>query len=187
MTARVMANRFWYLMFGAGLSNSLDDFGGQGEAPSHPELLDRYSEEFADVEFTAAPLDRLRNEILDIAALSAPLDTSRLETQLENRGLLQSVRQVSAGLTHKSEWFMERDAAPADAETGWKHALNLHRKSLTLQKELRSAERALADEPNEENLAHLNDIREQIRSAIGEEATIEGFGEASGRASTAVR
>lgn len=149
---------------------------------NHPELLERYSEEFAGIEFTTTALDRLRNEILDIAALSAPLDTNRLDTQLEERGLLQSVRQVGAGLTHKSEWFMERDAAIADAETGWRQILHFHHKTLTLHRELRSAEQALADEFNEENLAHLDDIREQIRSAVGEEATIEGFGEASGRA-----
>ncbi|MGI9413874.1 MAG: DNA primase, partial [Hyphomicrobiales bacterium] len=152
---------------------------------NHPGLLDRYGEEFAEVEFSSAQLDRLRNEILDIAALHAPLDTSRLDDQLDTRGLLQSVRQAGAGLMHKSEWFMERDAAATDAETGWRHTLMLHRKSLTLQKELKAAERVLADEPNEENLAHLNDIREQIRSAVGEEATIEGFGEASGRVSGA--
>ena len=47
LTARVMANRFWYLYFGVGLSSSLSDFGGQGEPPVYPELLDNLSVAFA--------------------------------------------------------------------------------------------------------------------------------------------
>ncbi len=46
LTARVMANRLWYLLFGTGISKRLDDFGGQGEAPAHPELLDTLAVEF---------------------------------------------------------------------------------------------------------------------------------------------
>ncbi len=48
LTARVFANRFWYLFFGSGISRSLEDFGGQGEPPANLELLDRLALEFTE-------------------------------------------------------------------------------------------------------------------------------------------
>ena len=47
LTARVFANRAWYLLFGNGFSRSLDDLGGQGVAPDHPQLLDQLAIDFA--------------------------------------------------------------------------------------------------------------------------------------------
>jgi DNA primase len=57
----------------------------------------------------------------------------------------------------------------------------LHRKNRTLNKELKEAERALGDEPSEQNLARLQDVQGRLSAVDGTEASIEGFGASSGR------
>jgi hypothetical protein len=84
LTARVMVNRVWHHLFGAGLVRTVDDFGHVGELPSHPELLDYLATQFVENGWSVKKL--IRAIVLTRAfQLSHTPDAAMIEADPENR------------------------------------------------------------------------------------------------------
>jgi hypothetical protein len=87
LTARVMVNRLWHHLFGAGLVRTTDDFGHVGELPSHPELLDYLAARFMEDGWSMKRL--IRSLVLTRAFRMASKPSSRANEVDPNNRLLQ--------------------------------------------------------------------------------------------------
>jgi hypothetical protein len=106
LTARVMVNRFWEAIFGVGLVRTSEEFGSQGELPSHPELLDWLALEFVEKGWNVKGLLRL------MASSAAYRQSSRVtpesfERDPENRLLARGPRiRLSAEMVRDQALFV---------------------------------------------------------------------------------
>ena len=91
LTARVTVNRFWERCFGTGLVKTSEDFGRQGEAPSHPELLDWLATEFMASGWDVKAMQRLIVMSATYRQVAAT-DATRLEKDFYNRLLSRGPR-----------------------------------------------------------------------------------------------
>ena len=150
---------------------------------NHPALIEPRLEDLAALDFETPSARELLSRLIDIVSATPDADWRGVIESLTAAGLGEVVERMRGLLARQGVWQSGADINQIDAETGLKHALALHYKSVQLNKELKAAEMALGDDLSEENLERLRDIQNQITSVDGTEALIEGFGSLSGRTS----
>jgi DNA primase len=155
-------------------------------ALGHPALIESHFEELAATEFMGAGVNALRNALL--AAPSDALISSATPAEwLKGAGHGPDRERILAAAAKMPNWWcMRPEAAPADADLVLRQSLALHRRAGALHRDLKLAERSLAAEPNELNLARLLDIKANLADLVDAEAAIDGFGDQSGRTSSAI-
>jgi hypothetical protein len=129
LTARVAVNRIWQQFFGVGLVKTSEDFGAQGEVPSHPELLDHLAVSFVksgwDIKALAKQI--VISKAYQQSSLSTP---ERFSVDPENRLLARGSRfrmdaemirdQILATSGKLSETMFGKSVKPPQPDGLWK-------------------------------------------------------------------
>ena len=140
----------------------------------HPVMLEKHAEDLAALDLASSELDRLRSALLDAAGRLEPLDRETLRSHLAVHGFVRTLARLEVIGHRVGRAIWHSDADPGRIEAAWLQNASLHRKAVTLEKELKKAEQALGRECSEANLAQLNEIRLALQNMEGLEA---GYGD----------
>jgi hypothetical protein len=97
LTSRVLVNRLWKHFFGAGIARRVDDFGSQGDPPSHPELLDYLAARMIDSGWNI-------KEMVRLIVLSSAYQRSASATDRQ-----MAVDPTNRWLTHQNRYRMDAE------------------------------------------------------------------------------
>jgi mono/diheme cytochrome c family protein len=111
LTARVAVNRYWQMLFGTGLVKTAEDFGVQGERPSHPELLDWLALEFQAPTRPGVRAWSTKGLLRLLVTSAAYRQSSRVSAGLLERD--PENRLLARGARHRLPSWMLRDQALA--------------------------------------------------------------------------
>ena len=106
LTARVIVNRYWEAVFGVGIVRTSEEFGIQGERPSHPELLDWLATELIRLKWDTKALLKL---MVTSAAYqqTSQVDSELMERDPDNRLLARGPRvRLSAEMVRDQALFV---------------------------------------------------------------------------------
>jgi mono/diheme cytochrome c family protein len=103
LTARVQVNHFWETLFGHGIVETSEDFGSQGDRPTHPELLDWLATEFTRQGWSMKKIQRL------MVTSATYRQSSRVTPELEERDPYNKL--LERGPRFRVEAEMVRDIA----------------------------------------------------------------------------
>ncbi|HEV3446335.1 MAG TPA: DUF1549 and DUF1553 domain-containing protein [Gemmataceae bacterium] len=104
LTARVLVNRLWQHHFGVGIVGTPNDFGVQGDAPSHPELLDWLAVEFMEHGWSLKHMHRL------MVMSSAYCQTSQISAGTSEQVKASAVDPANRFLWHARRQRLEGEA-----------------------------------------------------------------------------
>ena len=146
------------------------------EVFADPACLVRHAEELSTLVFAHEEARGLASLAVDFAARveagEIEADSEALEAEVTRRGLAAAFARVTAGLRPGDRRRLV-DPKKNDADSVLRQAMILQRRALTLNNELRDAERAFSEDPSESNFALLAELRAQLSALDGTEAEFD--------------